>query len=167
MLVAVLVLGATAWLVGEGVGSSDPLDGRPRRPDLSGVVAEVRDGDLVLETGEHLALAKAPVVSSYTREPIALRPGMFVHVGLAETTPRWVTVLGIVTRAQPPYLTYTATITEVSADELVFADGTVLDHRGLEAYPGYAIVTVDPRTDRAVRIRQDLLTGTSGKAASG
>lgn len=135
------------------------IAGEPRRPDAVGVIAQIEADGVTLTDGSRFGFHEQPVVvSSYTRQPVSPRPNQFVHLGLIGDRVRWMAVLGVVAKVSPPRVDYTATIDHIDGDELVFDDGTVLPVvRSVTAYPGFAIVEVDPEDGLVRRVQQDVV----------
>ncbi|MDQ1374676.1 MAG: hypothetical protein QOJ09_2014 [Actinomycetota bacterium] len=126
------------------------LDGRPRYPDVEGVVQSVSVKRIVLDGGRSYAVSpNLQSFSTYTLEttPLLGRLHQYVQVGLQGHTAVWVAGVGAVVRSPsaPPAAYYLGHLVRVQGRRAVFRDGTVLRlGTGVTASPGQVRVEIDP-----------------------
>lgn len=132
-------------------GSADPLtlDGRPRVPDVEGVVAEVSFTELTMESGDTYEIRRGlRCFSTYTLEPLPLleREGQYVQLGLDGSRVEWLASIGGVVGTDDPAVYYTGHLVEVEGGRAVFRDGTTFALAdGVSApEPGFVQVSIDP-----------------------
>lgn len=126
------------------------LDGRPRIPDVEGVVAEVSFTELTLEGGERYRITRdLQCFSTYTLASVPLleRKGQYVQLGLDGDRVAWLASIGGVIKNDPPAVYYTGTF--VKTDEkrrAVFRDGTTFELGDGVDPPatGFVQVAIDP-----------------------
>lgn len=127
------------------------LDGRPRVPDVEGVVAEVDFNQLTLEGGETYRITRdLQCFSTYTLASVPLleRKGQYVQLGLDGKRVAWLASIGGVVKRDPPSVYYTGTFVELDGGRAVFRDGTTFElGEGVAApEPGFVQVAIDPGT---------------------
>lgn len=141
---------ALAVLVACSGGGDDDGPVEARIPDVEGVLSAADEqtitvGEQVYDLGTDVTSA-----STYTREPVPLRVGTYVHAGLDDDGHvEWITTIGIVADTDPPSVRYTGRLVEVRDGRAIFEDGTALRVTpDLDPDPGFLIVTLDPATGR-------------------
>jgi hypothetical protein len=133
------------------------LDGRPRLPDVEGVVTDVSFTELTLEGGRTYRITRdLQCFSTYTLEPLPLlgRKGQYVQLGLDGSRVVWLASIGGVLTGDEPSVYYTGSLEREEDGRLYFRDGTVFrvgDGVQVPA-PGFVQVEIDPATQRARRI---------------
>lgn len=146
----VLLLASAAGACGRGSDAERvTLDGRPRVPDVEGVVAEVSFTELTLEGGGTYEIRRdLQCFSTYTLEPLPLlgRKGQYVQLGLAGDRVVWLASIGGVVAAERPTVYYTGHLVEVDDGRAHFRDGTTfaLGEDVSVPRPGFVQVAVDP-----------------------
>lgn len=152
LVVAVVAVGAGCSDNG-GPGEQVVLDGRPRVPDVEGVVQVVSRDRLVLDGGRRYDVADKPQsFSTYTLATVSLlgRKGQYVQVGLDGDVAVWVASIGAVTElGGKPTVVYTGKLESVDGGRAVFEDGTVLRLASGVTSPvrqGFVRAEIDPST---------------------
>lgn len=167
------VLGAlvgvvAALLAACGNGSTEApvsvLDGRPRTPDVAGVVGTVDRRSMEIDGRTYPLSAELESFSTYdgALSSIFERPGHYVHAGLDEDgVVRWVAGIGR-PAGNPPQVYFASQATRVRGDVIEFSGGTVLRLApGVKApAPGEVEVFIDVETDRIVEVQS--LNGVPG-----
>ncbi len=128
-----VLLVAGALLLG-GCTKSDSkqlvLDGRPRVPDVEGVVEQVSFEQVALDGGRSYEVRKdLQSFSTYdlAAVPMLQRSGQYVHLGLDGKKVAWMAMIGEVVRgAGAPVVYYNGFLVRLDGDRAVFRDGTVL-----------------------------------------
>lgn len=106
------------------------LDGRPRIPDVEGVVEKISFEEITLDGGRSYGVRKdLQSFSTYTLEavPMLQRMGQYVQLGLNGKKVAWMAGIGVVVRgAAPPVVYYNGVLVRREGERAVFRDGTVL-----------------------------------------
>jgi hypothetical protein len=106
------------------------LDGRPRVPDVEGVVEQISFERITLDGGRSYEVRKdLQSFSTYdlAAVPMLHRQGQYVQLGLKETKVAWMAGIGVVVRgAAPPVVYYNGVLVRLEGDRATFRDGTVL-----------------------------------------
>ena len=126
LLAGVLLLPACT----RGDGHRLVLDGRPRNPDIEGVVEQISFERVTLDGGRSFAVEKdLQSFSTYdlAAVPMLHRLGQYVQLGLNGKKVAWMAGIGVVVRgAAPPVVYYNGVLLRVEGDRAIFRDGTVL-----------------------------------------
>jgi hypothetical protein len=127
LVVGVLVLVAGCDSSGDEVVA---LDGSPRHPDDEGVVTAISFERITLDGRRSYDVSrKLLAFSTSTRElePMLLRDGQYVQIGLDGRTMVWMAGVAAVVPTDPPAVYYVGRLVAVEdGRRAVFADGTVL-----------------------------------------
>jgi hypothetical protein len=106
------------------------LDGRPRYPDVEGVVDQISFERITLDGGRMYGVAKdLQSFSTYdlAAVPMLHRLGQYVQLGLNGKKVAWLAGIGVVVRgAGPPVVYYNGALVRREGDRAIFRDGTVL-----------------------------------------
>lgn len=105
------------------------LDGRPRHPDVEGVVEEISTSHVRLRGGRRYKVTrKLQAFSTTTLEPVPVlrRRGHYVQLGVEGDTAVWLAAFGAVLELNPPVVPYVGFLEAIRGDRAVFRDGTVL-----------------------------------------
>jgi hypothetical protein len=106
------------------------LDGRPRYPDVEGVVDQISFEQITLDGGRTYGVQKdLQSFSTYdlAAVPMLQRRGQYVQLGLNGKKVAWLAGIGVVVRgAGPPVVYYNGTLVRREGDRAIFRDGTVL-----------------------------------------
>jgi hypothetical protein len=106
------------------------LDGRPRIPDVEGVVEQISFERVILDGGRSFAIRKdLQSFSTYdlAAVPLLHRLGQYVQLGLNGKKVAWMAGIGVVVRgAAPPVVYYNGVLVRLDGDRAIFRDGTVL-----------------------------------------
>ena len=106
------------------------LDGRPRTPDVEGVVEQVSFEEITLDGGRSYGVRKdLQSFSTYdlAAVPMLQRSGQYVHLGLDGKKVAWMAMIGeVVEGAAAPVVYYNGVLVRLEGDRAVFRDGTVL-----------------------------------------
>ena len=106
------------------------LDGRPRIPDVEGVVEQISFERITLDGGRSYELRKdLQSFSTYTLEAVPLlhRLGQYVQLGLRGKKVAWMAGIGVVVRSgAPPVVFYNGVLLRRDGQQAIFRDGTVL-----------------------------------------
>jgi hypothetical protein len=158
----VLLMTLLAVLAGcDRGGSTDRLvlDGRPRIPDVEGVVEKISFDRITLDGGRSYGVRKdLQSFSTYdlAAVPMLHRLGQYVQLGLKGKKAAWMAGIGVVVRGgAPPVVFYNGVLLRREDDRAVFRDGTVLQLAAGVTSPveqGLVRAEVDPalHTVRAV-----------------
>ena len=106
------------------------LDGRPRVPDVEGVVEQISFERITLDGGRSYEVRKdLQSFSTYdlAAVPMLHRLGQYVQLGLSGKKVAWMAGIGVVVRgAGPPVVYYNGVLVRLDGDRAIFRDGTVL-----------------------------------------
>jgi hypothetical protein len=106
------------------------LDGRPRIPDVEGVVEQISFERVTLDGDRSFAVEKdLQSFSTYdlAAVPMLHRLGQYVQLGLNGKKVDWMAGIGVVVRGTaPPVVYYNGVLLRVDGDRAIFRDGTVL-----------------------------------------
>ena len=106
------------------------LDGRPRVPDVEGVVEQISFEKVTLDGGRSYGVRKdLQSFSTYdlAAVPMLGRLGQYVQVGLDGKKVAWMAMIGEVVRGTgAPVVYYNGVLVRLNGDRAVFRDGTVL-----------------------------------------
>ena len=106
------------------------LDGRPRIPDVEGVVEQISFERITLDGGRSFAIRKdLQSFSTYdlAAVPMLHRLGQYVQLGLDGKKVEWMAGIGVVVRSvAPPVVYYNGVLVRLDGDRAIFRDGTVL-----------------------------------------
>jgi hypothetical protein len=106
------------------------LDGRPRIPDVEGVVEQISFERVTLDGGRSFPIQKdLQSFSTYdlAAVPMLHRLGQYVQLGLNGKRVAWMAGIGVVVRgAAPPVVYYNGVLVRLENDRAIFRDGTVL-----------------------------------------
>ena len=106
------------------------LDGRPRIPDVEGVVEQISFDRVTLDSGRSFPVQKdLQSFSTYdlAAVPMLHRLGQYVQLGLNGKKVAWMAGIGVVVRgAAPPVVYYNGVLLRLESDRAIFRDGTVL-----------------------------------------
>jgi len=106
------------------------LDGRPRIPDVEGVVEQISFERITLDGGRSFAIRKdLQSFSTYdlAAVPMLHRLGQYVQLGLDGKKVEWMAGIGVVVRSvAPPVVYYNGILVRLDGDRAIFRDGTVL-----------------------------------------
>ena len=148
-------------LLGGCRGSGEPaatsvLDGRPREPDVAGVVGAVERRSIEVDGTTYALSPDLESFSTYDGELSSVfeRTGQYVHLGLDGDEVRWIAAVGLPS-GSPRRVYFGSRLTGVRGDRLDFTGGTVLRlAEGVEApAEGEVEVSIDVATDRVVEAR--------------
>jgi hypothetical protein len=114
----------------KGDGGRLVLDGRPRPPDVEGVVEQISFERITLDGGRSFDLRKdLQSFSTYTLEAVPLlhRLGQYVQLGLEGKKVAWMAGIGVVVRGRAvPVVFYNGVLVRRDGPQAIFRDGTVL-----------------------------------------
>lgn len=106
------------------------LDGRPRTPDVEGVVEQISFEKVTLDGGRSYGVRKdLQAFSTYdlAAVPMLQRSGQYVQLGLDGKKVAWMAMIGEVVRgAGAPVVFYNGVLLRLDGDRAIFRDGTVL-----------------------------------------
>lgn len=106
------------------------LDGRPRVPDVEGVVEKISFEQITLDGGRSYGVRKdLQSFSTYdlAAVPMLQRSGQYVHLGLDGKKVAWMAMIGeVIEGAAAPVVYYNGVLLRLEGDRAVFRDGTVL-----------------------------------------
>jgi hypothetical protein len=106
------------------------LDGRPRIPDVEGVVEQISFDRITLDGGRSYGVPKdLQSFSTYDLAafPMLQRRGQYVQLGLNGKKVAWLAGIGVVVRgAGPPVVFYNGVLLRREGPRAIFRDGTVL-----------------------------------------
>lgn len=128
----VLVIGALALLgggCGHGAAPRVVLDGRPRVPDVEGVVERVSFTSLELDGGRRYTITRdLQCFSTSTMQAVPLldRQDQYVQAGVEGRRVVWLAAIGAVVPGTPRAVYYRGELVRVDSASAVFRDGTVL-----------------------------------------
>lgn len=154
-----LLLVAGALLLG-GCTKSDNhqvvLDGRPRIPDVEGVVEQVSFEKITLDGGRSYGVRKdLQSFSTYdlAAVPMLQRSGQYVHLGLDGKKVAWMAMIGEVIEGPgaAPVVYYNGVLLRLEGDRAIFRDGTVLQLADGVTSPvgaGFVRAELDPSLHR-------------------
>lgn len=127
-----LLLAGALLLAGCTKDGSDQLvlDGRPRVPDVEGVVEKISFEQITLDGGRSYGVRKdLQSFSTYdlAAVPMLQRSGQYVHLGLDGKKVAWMAMIGeVIEGAAAPVVYYNGVLLRLEGDRAVFRDGTVL-----------------------------------------
>ena len=127
-----LLLAGALLLAGGTKDGSDRLvlDGRPRVPDVEGVVEQISFEKVTLDGGRSYGVRKdLQSFSTYdlAAVPMLQRSGQYVHLGLDGKKVAWMAMIGeVIEGAASPVVYYNGVLLRLEGDRAVFRDGTVL-----------------------------------------
>ncbi|HEX2850336.1 MAG TPA: hypothetical protein VHN98_07275 [Acidimicrobiales bacterium] len=162
-----LVALAVAGLLAGGCGRRTPpavvLDGRPRLPDVEGVVQQVSFTSVELDGGRRYRITRdlqCFSTSTLQAVPLLERQGQYVQMGVDHGRVVWMAAVGGVVPVTPPAVYYRGELVRVSRAGAVFRDGTVValspELRASLSKPsaarGRVLVRIDPARHVAVGI---------------
>jgi hypothetical protein len=127
VLTLLVVVGACS----RGGGEELVLDGRPRFPDVEGVVTEISFERITLDGGRSYRVSdQLRSFSTYDLAPVPMlhRKGQYVQLGLDGDEVAWMAGIGVVVRApgRAPVVFYNGHLLRIEGRRAVFRDGTVL-----------------------------------------
>ena len=106
------------------------LDGRPRVPDVEGVVEQISFERVTLDGGRAYGVRNdLQSFSTYdlAAVPMLHRLGQYVQLGLDGRKVAWMAGVGVVVRGSaPPVVYYNGVLLRREGDRAIFRDGTVL-----------------------------------------
>jgi hypothetical protein len=153
-----LLLVAGALLLAGCSKSDSPrlvLDGRPRVPDVEGVVEQISFEKITLDGGRSYGVRKdLQSFSTYdlAAVPMLQRSGQYVQLGLDGKKVAWMAMMGeVVEGAGPPVVYYNGVLLRVEGDRAIFRDGTVLQLADGVTSPvetGFVRAELDPSLHR-------------------
>jgi hypothetical protein len=152
-----LLLAAIVLVAGCTRGGHDRLvlDGRPRIPDVEGVVEQISFERVTLDGNRTFAVEKdLQSFSTYdlAAVPMLHRLGQYVQLGLNGKKVEWMAGIGVVVRGTaPPVVYYNGVLLRVEDDRAIFRDGTVLrlaDGVTTRVGTGLVRVEIDPALHR-------------------
>jgi hypothetical protein len=127
------------------------LDGRPRVPDVEGVVEQISFERVTLDGDRSYAVGKdLQSFSTYdlAAVPMLHRLGQYVQLGLNGKKVAWMAGIGVVVRGSaPPVVYYNGVLLRREGQRAVFRDGTVLEVAGGVTSPvdsGLLRAEIDP-----------------------
>ena len=131
------------------------LDGRPRYPDVEGVVEQISFEGITLDGGRSYEVRNdLQSFSTYDlgAVPMLHRLGQYVQLGLDGKKVAWMAGIGVVVRgAGPPVVYYNGVLVRLDGDRAIFRDGTVLRLAGGVRSPverGLVRAEIDPAVHR-------------------
>jgi hypothetical protein len=131
------------------------LDGRPRVPDVEGVVEKVSFEEITLDGGRSYGVRKdLQSFSTYdlAAVPMLQRLGQYVQLGLDGKKVAWMAMIGEVVRgAGAPVVYYNGVLLRLDGDRAIFRDGTVLQLADGVTSPvetGFVRAELDPSLHR-------------------
>ena len=106
------------------------LDGRPRVPDVEGVVEQISFETVTLDGGRSYGVRKdLQSFSTYDLAaiPMLQRKGQYVQIGLDGKKVAWMAMIGgVVQGTGAPVVYYNGVLLRLEGDRSIFRDGTVL-----------------------------------------
>ena len=154
-----LLLMAGALLLAGCAKSDRPrlvLDGRPRFPDVEGVVEQISFERITLDGGRSYGVRKdLQSFSTYdlAAVPMLHRLGQYVQLGLDGKKVAWMAMVGEVVRGPAaPVVYYNGVLVRLEGDRAIFRDGTVLQLADGVTSPvdqGFVRAELDPALHRA------------------
>ena len=154
---SLLLLAGALTLAGCAERDSDRLvlDGRPRLPDVEGVVEKISFESVTLDGGRTFAVGKdLQSFSTYdlAAVPMLQRLGQYVQLGLDGKKVAWMAMIGEVVRGRgAPVVYYNGVLLRLEGDRAIFRDGTVLQLAEGVTSPverGFVRAEVDPALHR-------------------
>ena len=131
------------------------LDGRPRPPDVEGVVEKISFERVTLDGGRTFEVRKdLQSFSTYdlAAVPMLQRLGQYVHLGLDGKKVAWMAMIGEVVRGSgAPVVYYNGVLVRLDGDRVIFRDGTVLQLADGVTSPveaGFVRAELDPALHR-------------------
>jgi hypothetical protein len=131
------------------------LDGRPRVPDVEGVVEQISFEKISLDGDRSYGVRKdLQSFSTYdlAAVPMLQRLGQYVHLGLDGKNVAWMAMIGEVIRGPAaPVVYYNGVLVRLEGDRAVFRDGTVLQLADGVTSPvetGFVRAELDPSVHR-------------------
>lgn len=131
------------------------LDGRPRLPDVEGVVEEISFESVTLDGGRTFEVRKdLQSFSTYdlAAVPMLQRLGQYVQLGLDAKKVAWMAMVGAVVRgAGAPVVYYNGVLLRLEGRQAIFRDGTVLQLADGVTSPvdqGFVRAELDPALHR-------------------
>jgi hypothetical protein len=131
------------------------LDGRPRFPDVEGVVERISFENITLDGGRSYGVRKdLQSFSTYdlAAVPMLHRLGQYVQLGLDGKKVAWMAMIGEVVRgAAAPVVYYNGVLLRLDGDRAIFRDGTVLQLADGVTSPvetGFVRAELDPAVHR-------------------
>jgi hypothetical protein len=131
------------------------LDGRPRVPDVEGVVEQISFEKVTLDGARSYAVRKdLQSFSTYdlAAVPMLQRSGQYVHLGLDGEKVAWMAMIGEVIEAgAAPVVYYNGVLLRLEGDRAFFRDGTVLQLADGVTSPiatGFVRAELDPSLHR-------------------
>jgi len=126
-----LLLAGALLLAGCTKDDSDQLvlDGRPRVPDVEGVVEQISFEKITLDGGRSYGVRKdLQSFSTYdlAAVPMLQRSGQYVHLGLDGKKVAWMAMIGEVIEGAASVVYYNGVLLRLEGDRAIFRDGTVL-----------------------------------------
>jgi hypothetical protein len=152
-----LLLAGTLLLAGCAKSDSHRLvlDGRPRVPDVEGVVEQISLEKVTLDGGRSYGVRKdLQSFSTYdlAAVPMLQRLGQYVQLGLDGKKVAWMAMIGEVVRGTtPPVVYYNGVLVRLDGDRAIFRDGTVLQFADGVTSPvdqGFVRAELDPALHR-------------------
>ena len=138
-----------------GDGDRLVLDGRPRLPDVQGVVEQVSFEKITLDGGRSYGVRKdLQSFSTYdlAAVPMLQRLGQYVQLGLDGKKVAWMAMIGeVVQGAAAPVVYYNGVLLRLDGDRAIFRDGTVLQLADGVTSPvetGFVRAELDPSLHR-------------------
>ncbi|HKY76455.1 MAG TPA: hypothetical protein VJS45_09955 [Acidimicrobiia bacterium] len=130
------------------------LDGRPRVPDVEGVVQQISFEKITLDGDRSFGVRKdLQSFSTYdlAAVPMLQRSGQYVHLGLDGKKVAWMAMIGEVIEGPAPVVYYNGVLLRLEGDRAVFRDGTVLQLADGVTSPvgtGFVRAELDPSLHR-------------------
>jgi hypothetical protein len=131
------------------------LDGRPRTPDVEGVVEQVSFEKITLDGGRSYEVRKdLQSFSTYdlAAVPMLQRSGQYVHLGLDGKKVAWMAMIGeVIEGPSSPVVFYNGVLLRLEGDRAIFRDGTVLQLADGVTSPvgtGFVRAELDPSLHR-------------------
>jgi hypothetical protein len=131
------------------------LDGRPRTPDVEGVVEQVSIEKITLDGGRSYEVRKdLQSFSTYdlAAVPMLQRSGQYVHLGLDGKKVAWMAMIGeVIEGPAAPVVYYNGVLLRLEGDRAIFRDGTVLQLADGVTSPvgtGFVRAELDPSLHR-------------------
>lgn len=135
------------------------LDGSPRVPDDEGVATALSHDEITLD--DERTYRVSPALRSFSAltleiEPMLLREGQYVQIGVRQGEMVWMGGVSAVTRdMSPPSAFFTGLLDRVDDGRLVFANGTVFRLKRDVQVPddaGHVAVQIDVEAHQVVRV---------------
>lgn len=131
------------------------LDGRPRVPDVEGVVEQISVEKVTLDGGRSYGVRKdLQSFSTYdlAAVPMLQRSGQYVHLGLDGTKVAWMAMIGeVIEGPAAPVVYYNGVLLRLEGNRAFFRDGTVLQLADGVTSPvgtGFVRAELDPSLHR-------------------